>query len=537
VWPIHGIVLAAPEGTLFLSGLVRDFDGDGALDAFALVRAADGSGASSLVYYRGQHLAEKLVPSSLVEPPALARDPSCVDDAKLTAVGGRSVLVELGAVCAAQTHPDRWVAVVDAAGVAAVLRLGLVVADPPGMGALSIDGEVADRDGDGRDDVRLVATLEGGGAPFEPGPRISASFVWLDRPAGLSPDAHVAASSFASLVSLAAARAARAKDAPEVPAFVAQVRALWRAACAEGGAPRLVGVAGTSGVSCGASRALEEGGLAEARAYATMGDGLRAALALHRVERPPSGISAARAADAEKWLVQADPVASVRTVRAIAAVPALATGHEPRWGSLAFEASGKLLVRTRAGVVRVDPDAGDEASAEGIDWRQAVTSPDGAMHWIETYDPCDGFALRATFASGDDMRDVPLPVAPPLGGRCAGSRGAPAPALPVAWSAAGLEAIVDGVPVLVAADLGRASLLATFLDRPAALGAPLSPDGKTIVVPTHEGLIERGPARTRLLRGAGLDGTFDDQRDCAASNDGTHVACVRGGKAWVGTWD
>jgi hypothetical protein len=107
----------------------------------------------------------------------------------------------------------------------------------------------------------------------------------------------------------------------------------------------------------------------------------------------------------------------------------------------------------------------------------------------------------------------------------------------VAWSAGGLEAIVDGVPVLVAADLGRASLLATFLDRPGARGAPLSPDGKTIAIPTHAGVIERTGTRTRLLRGAGLDGTFDEQRDCTASNDGTHVACVRAGKAWVGAWD
>jgi hypothetical protein len=248
-------------------------------------------------------------------------------------------------------------------------------------------------------------------------------------------------------------------------------------------------------------------------------------------------LTAARAAEAEKWLTQAAPVANARAVRAIAAVPAVATGHEPAWGALAFEASGKLLVRTRAGVVRVDPDAGDEASADAIAWRPAVTSPDGATHWIEAYDPCDGFALRSSFASGDDLRDVPLPVAPPPGVRCAGARGAPSWTLPLAWTGGGLEAIVDGVPLLVGADLGRASPLASFLDTPGPAGSPLSPDGKTIVVPTHVGLVERSAARTRLLRGSALSGTFDDQRDCTVSNDGNHVACVRAGRAWVGAWE
>jgi hypothetical protein len=44
-------------------------------------------------------------------------------------------------------------------------------------------------------------------------------------------------------------------------------------------------------------------------------------------------------------------------------------------------------------------------------------------------------------------------------------------------------------------------------------------------------------ARTRILRASELDATYAEQRDCAVSNDATHVACVRAGKAWVGTWD
>jgi hypothetical protein len=188
--------------------------------------------------------------------------------------------------------------------------------------------------------------------------------------------------------------------------------------------------------------------------------------------------------------------------------------------------------------VRVDPDAGDEASAMDVKaWAEAVTSPDGALRWIETYDACDGVALHATFAGGDDMHDVALPVAPSLGDRCAGSRGAPARALAVAWGPGGLEAVVEGQPVLMAPATGHASLLATLLDSPSVPGAPRSPDGKAFVASTSAGLLVRLGARSRLLRAPELDGAWAEQRDCAVSNDATHVACVRSGKAWVGAWD
>jgi hypothetical protein len=135
------------------------------------------------------------------------------------------------------------------------------------------------------------------------------------------------------------------------------------------------------------------------------------------------------------------------------------------------------------------------------------------------------------------MRDVALPVAPSLGDRCSGSRGAPARALAVAWGPGGLEALVEGQPLLVVPEASRASVLAAFPDAPSARGAPRSPDGKVLVVSTSVGLLVRGASRSRLLRAAELDGTWAEQRDCAVSNDGTHVACVRAGKAWVGAWD
>jgi hypothetical protein len=539
-WTVDGMALTAPDGSVFALAVVRDFDGDGSSDAFAIVRPADGNDPGRLVYYRGAAGKGPVAPQTFDPPPELARDPSCTPVDRLEVLGGRSVLVELGSQCPMHpsSAPVRWVAVVGGAAGPKV-RLAATIADPAGAPALSVDADTSDRDGDGRDDVSLRVTIEGGGAPLEPGPRISAMLAWLDRPAGLSRDQGATEASFASLAGAAATRAVRAKEAPSVPGYVSQMRALWRATCAEGGAPRVVGVAGAGAIGCGAGRALENAGLAVVHAYVTMGDPLRALLALDRSERAPATRTPARITEAQGWVMPLAPARTARLVRAIAAVPIESRGHEPTWGALAFEPGGQLLVRTAAGVVRVNADQGDEAAAGGVDWKPGVTSPDGSVRWIEAYDPCDGLPLRATFATGggDDMRDVALPVPPPLAGRCAGSRGAPARAIPVAWGPRGLEAIVEGDPVLIATDLASATPLAAFLDQPAERGSPRSPDGKSYVVPTSAGLLVRGATGARLYRARELNDSYADQRGCVVSDDQTHVACLRGDRAWVGAWD
>ncbi|HEX8792135.1 MAG TPA: hypothetical protein VF765_14375 [Polyangiaceae bacterium] len=524
-WSVEGVTLEAPQGTVFFSAAVRDFDGDGTSDAFALVRPPEGDDPGQLVYYRGGPTT--LSPASTYAPdPSLTRGTGCTTLDRLEIVGARAVLAELGASCAQRTTraPDRWVALVSATrGV----RIAATIADPTGLPTLTVDGDTSDRDGDGLPDIALRVTLEGGGAPFEPGPRVTGTLAWLDRTAGLSRDTAATEASFALLATTAMSKAKVASLAPGVAPFVAQARALWRSVCADGGAPRLVGVAGTGAIGCGAAHSLEDLGLAEARAYATQGDALRAALAIDRATRPPATHTARRITEAQGWLASLAPVATARMVRPIAAVPDAPRGHEPAWGPLAFESSGKLLVRTRAGLVRVDPDAGDEADASDRKaWPPAVSSTDSAWTWIETYDPCDGLSLRASFApaSGDDLRDVPLPVAPPLSDRCSGARGALVHAQPLAWGPGGLEAVVEGEPVLVAPDLSRATPLA-------------SPTPKILVVATSSGLLVRAPGRSRLFRAATLDGTYAEQQGCAVSDDGTHVACVHLGKAWVGAWE
>jgi hypothetical protein len=541
-WTLDGVTLQASAGQVFVLAIVADFDGDGAKDAFAIERSPDVSDWGHVAFYRGPALAS---PTLSVPPIGLSPGPTCQPVARLVRAGVRSVFAELGAICPVATGRDRWIALLEATKApeagpdpGAQVRLAATMIDPPGTPSLSADAQMSDLDGDGLDDVTLRVALEGGGAPLEPGPRVEVTFAWLQRYAGLSRERGVTEESFQALATSAAARAARAKDAPAVPAYVGQARSLWRAVCADGGTTRLVAVSGLGAIVCGTGRALGDLALAQVRAYVTMGDALRAALAFDEADRPPAMSTPLHLAEAQKQIAQIAPVMTARGVRAIAAVPRPHLGHEPAWGALAFEAGGKLLVRTVAGVVRVDPEAGDEAAAPGIDWKSSVTSPDGLLAWIEAYDPCDGLSLHATFAptSGDDLREVPLPVRPPLAGRCVGSRGAQARVLPVAWGPGGLEAIVEGEPLLVSPDLAHASLLASFLDGPTQLGSPRSPDGKTYVLATRVGLVVRGPAGARILRARALEGTYGEQQDCVVDNSGTHVACVHDGKAWVGGW-
>jgi hypothetical protein len=133
------------------------------------------------------------------------------------------------------------------------------------------------------------------------------------------------------------------------------------------------------------------------------------------------------------------------------------------------------------------------------------------------------------------MRDVALPIAAPLGPKCA-SKGEPAPAIPIAWGTRGLEALVAGEPILFPPGLTRATPLAPLLDQPGTPGSPRSPDGKTTVFATPQGLLVRA-AKWRMYRAPELDGTYAQQHDCVVSDDATHVACIKGGRAWIGTWE
>ena len=543
---VDGVTLEAPVGQTFVGAATFDFDGDGAKDAAAVLRS-DGASQGpifAVALFRaspnaGAKPAAALVPNVVASSPPLAKCDARAPVAagadtpvKLALRGKSSLVVEVGASCPNRV-PARWLVVVATEAKAPRARFAAGIADPPGAQPLLVDVEAADRDGDGIDDVALRIALDGAVAPFEPAPRVGASLVWLDRSAGLSRDPDEPEASFRAVSGALVARAARGKEAALVPVSVRQLRHLAHAACAEGGSARIVQLAGASLPSCAGSRALEEAGLAEARAQATLGDALRAALAFDRAQRPPAAKSPAKLKEVQSLLEKLAPVRETTSVRLLAAVPDEPPRDVPAFGPLAFEADGHLLIRTRAGVVRADVVQGDESDAGKPPWPSAIGG-DGRPVLAAAVHACDGVAIRAVFTKPEGAAtEVILPVVPPLGERCVVPRGEPQPVRPLAWGPSGLELIVGGEPLLVT-EAGRAGLLAATLDAPGLPGAAKSPDGTALVVPTSVGLLVRGSFGARLLRAKELDGEL---RHCAVSNDGKRVACLQKKRVVAGVWD
>ncbi len=537
-WTLDGLTLAAPAGFVFELGVARDFDADGHVDAAALARrdGAD-SDLGTLLYYHAENGALASPVTVAASPSLTPQGASCTAKRKMSAIGRHSIWLELGVQCVAPSlrEPSRQISVW-ALRQTPRAHLSANVIDPPGAPKLTFSVDGSDADGDGLDDVLLKVAVEGGDAPFEPLPRAEASLRWFDRPAGMSRDPDGPDGSLRNFAAGLAVRAAKAKDAPQVLAQARAVRVLWNAICAEGRAPRIVHVFGGSPISCGPSRALEEAGLAEARAHAALADALGAIAALERAQIPPATKTAQRTKDAEGWVSQIAPLTQATQVRAIAAVPQSSRTTAPAWGALAFESSGKLLVRTAAGVVRIDPDKGDENDASDVTaWPTNMISPDGTQRFLEAYDACDGISLRATLVTldGGDLADVALPITPRPGVRCTTAKGSPASVVPLAWAMGGLETIISGEPILLTG--GHASLLRAPVGQATPRGSARSPDGKTFAIATSLGVLVQG-AKARLLRSTDLDGTYAEQRDCTASDDATHTACIRAGKAWVATF-
>ena len=545
-WALDGVDLAAPPERVFVAGLVRDFDGDGTKDAVAVVRGTkDLTLADELFFWKGTARGGLDAPASVAAAPspAPAADAGCTRVFRLAQVGRRSVAVELGGACPALAS-SRWLGVVSFdRGVRT--RFSATLVDPPEAPKLTVDPDAADRDGDGIDDLVLKVSIDAPSPPFEPMPRVTAKIVFFDRPAGLSREPDEPDASLRTLAQAASSRAARPKEATQVTGAVHQMRALYGAICAEGGSPRIVRTSvGSGAIACGTSRALEEAGFALARAHATLGDPARAIAALERAQLPPATKTAARMTEAQAWLAQVAPVVQAKQLRAVAAVPQSDRGAAPTWGPLAFDANGKLLVRTAAGVARVDPVAGDESEAPDVTpWKAHVVSPDGTLRWLSVTSACDGGPLRASFASTGpaldaDTKDLLLPIATALGVRCAGAglRGEAVHVLPLAWGTRGLEALVAGEPVLFSADLSKASIAAASLEHAVTPGAPRSPSGKVTVVATSQGIVVRA-GKSRMFRAKELEGGYGELVGCAVSDDAASVACVRGGRAFVGTWD
>jgi hypothetical protein len=232
------------------------------------------------------------------------------------------------------------------------------------------------------------------------------------------------------------------------------------------------------------------------------------------------------------------PLVQAKSARVIGITLPVTRAAHPEWGSLAFEPSGKLLVRGPTAVSRVDPDTGDAADAELPAWPTQVLSPDGKSRWLEAYHACEGVGLRATFAptGGDsEMRDVLLPIAPPLGSRCAGGRGEAATTIPIAWGPRGLEVLVAGVPLLVKPEVSSASVMAAPLGEMPPYGSPRSAGGRAMAIATSQGVLVKTTKSARY-RAPELE-PYADLTQCTTNDDGSRIACVKRGRVIVGTSD
>lgn len=545
-WNVEGLELVAPPDREILSAIVRDIDGDGTKDALALVRppAPPGKpnevGAAELVFYGGGDSPPRA--TLVASAPAPRIDAACSPVARLERIGPRSALAEVGTTCT-RGPSSRALFVVRLAKNPAV-AFDLSVVDPPGAPTLAVDVDGEDRDHDGIDDVGLRVTIEGGAPPFEPGPKLTAKVAFFDRSAGPSRDPDEPEASLKAIAAQAAARASRPREAATVPVLVQQMRMLYRAMCVEGGAPRLVKLRGaangsTAGaVSCGSSKPLEDAGIAEVRSFVTQQDALRAVAAADSAQLAPATKTGARTAEIAKLLAEVAPFVQARSARMVGiTLPATRSPH-PEWGALAFEPSGKLLVRGPEKVLRVDPESGESADAEQPVWPSQVLSPDGKSRWLEAYHACEGVALRATFAptGGDsEMRDVLLPVSPPLGSRCAGGRGEAATTVPIAWGARGLEALVAGQPLLVRPESSAATVMASPLGEMPPFGSPRSAGGRAMAIATAQGVLVKTTKAARY-RAPELE-PYADLKQCTTNDDASHIACVKRGRVVVGTFD
>lgn len=538
-WRVDGVELVAPEGSELVSALVRDFDGDGNKDALAIVRRPAPPdkpaevGPAQIVHYAGTTSGAAAPPVFVATAPHPRTDAPCAPLARLERIGPRSALAEVGATCkSGASSRSLWVVRL---AKAPSISYGLTIADPPSAPKLTIDVEATDRDHDGLDDVGLRVTVEGGSAPFEPGPKLTTKVAFFDRPAGPSRDAEEPEASLRAIAVQATAKAGKVKDSLAVTGLVQQMRSLYRAVCVEGGAPRLLDPSGSGkgAITCGTSKPLEEAGIAEVRSFVFQADALRAIAAADLVQLSPATKTAARTTELKKLLDDVAPATAPNKTKTLTlAVPSARAAH-PEWGPLAFEPSGKLLVRTSSNVQRVDPESGDAADAETPAWPSQVLSPDGKSRWLEAYHACEGVALRATFVPvGDgDMRDVLLPISPPLGTRCANGRGEAATTVPLVWSARGLEAIVAGMPVLVRPEAGTAAIQAAPTGEQAPFGSPRSPGGRSFALSTREGILVKG-SRSIRVKAPELE-PYDDLRHCTTTDDASRVACVKRGRVIV----
>jgi hypothetical protein len=515
-WRLGERLLQAPDGLAFNLGLSGGFAGGHERDVLAwLIGTPDKPVIGELWLY------PEAGPARLVAtaPAFLPTGPSCTHAAHLQQTGPSSITLDIQASCNTPLLPR---APVRSVSVLEPLR------DPPKIVGFqlaaaapgeSLDLEIAsrDRDKDGRDDVELSLAVSTG-----QGTDARASFVWLDRSAGLSRDSAEPLASFARLGALAGERAENHKSSAEVADGVDAARRLYANLCSESGVSRISLDTGEE-LPCG-----ELGAVFQALTAAS----INADLSLGRVERGfadlaqhtwfPSGAKA----DADRFIKTELKQLLGRVTRRHVVKLVPLQGHPrdlesgPHYSPLSFHADGSLLLLTPTGVVRAAPDGRFEYNAgpEVVAWPTAVAAPNGELLTGVAF-PCERSEVSWLRSAPNG---APLPalssglVAPRPGACRAGSPFLPPRVVPIAWTNEGVSAFVGG------------TLVGSLPAHP-PMGSPVSPNGRFAIVPTPWGLLVTGKEKPALW-------VFDDPtlsaqlRDCVINDNAQAAACLlRGG--------
>lgn len=448
----------------------------------------------------------------MAQPSFVPIAPGCTYSTRLAQTSPANVLVDTTATCSSGLMarvPVEAVSVVAPASERPEV-LTLRVAAPASGELLSVEEDSTDRDGDGREDVKLVFTLTG-----PEGAKAAATLAFLDRAAGVSRDASEPRTSL-----LVGAKAILSKAGAAASAEVDAMRRLLGSLCAEGATPRVFDSEGSP------IRCEDLGSVVDTLARADVLSRLAAKDALGAVSVLTRGdwYFKKLSADAEKSITKELTkrlLAVTPTSSALAAKPKVVKG--PHWSPLWFEADGSLLVVTDAGVVRVSRDGATETLLEGEGatppWPLDVTNTEG-QRLSGSLCACDSSEVQLGFvdAAGSPQKGVPTRLLAPRPGGCKGRFTCPDP-VPVASSG-------EGLSVLLAGTLAEPRKTGKALPSP---GSARSPDGNWLVAATPLGLVVTGQAQELWkLPEAPVDAR--KSQDCVVANDRAAVACVSDGR-------
>lgn len=512
-WLVRDRRIQAPAGYQFERALHADFDSDSAPEIVAWVSPVeDPLKQPELWLYPMTGPSRKL----FALPGFVPTGPSCSLRTTLQHTGPRTVTLDTTGVCEARMiarAPVRSVVVLaPATEHPVVLALRAAVGGPQEELKLSVSS--LDKDGDGRDDVTLQASVDSVGS----GPTTTtAKFLWYDREAGTSRDDTEPGLSLAQLASREILRAKGASTSKMVEPTVQNLKRLYAAVCDEAGTPRLFDDEG-NGLSCGKlsttfSRATE----AEILALLKIGRVLDAFGVLERASwfgHEPSP------KDRERWLgLFGDRLVQKQArVRRQLALSVPVGGTHPNYSPLEFVGSDTLDVQTQGGVRSFNLDASERQLAEGVEaperWPLRAAAP-GERLWTGVVYSCDRSEVELSFVDGSGQALAPqtTEILAPRPGSCRGGPALDSPAVPIGWSDDQLVAWVAG------------SLLGPAEVRTRPKGSPRSVNGAWTVLPSHLGLVVTGKSHA-LWRLPESLGRPEALRGCVIHDSGALVACV-----------